>query len=390
MKKYSLFVLFCLPWLLSSSLFAYDESILKASKLNSLASSQKIIGKSYSNSLYSLLAKPAIVYQMDTTNAGDNTVSKDTLSLRLEQDIFKSGGHFYALQKASLQEKLDLSKLAQQKRSLVFGAYQIIVGLKKLDLSLEKQKLLLENKKINVKTLQDKYNQGLVGSLVLESALIERNTLENALFSLQTTKDDLLFSLKKLSDKDYSKIALWDLKPVEQATFLASNYAIQIAKLDYDYKNSFAKSTTTGFLPKVTAYYNYNSDLTNEQTSDSYGVRATFVLNTNALPAIQIAKIASVQTLDALQDTKADEANFYAQVQSDLRNTQERIANMQKNISFYDTLVKSTTEQYKQKLRTKNDVTVIQNTKKSAQKDLEVFKLDKHLKLAKLYEKASL
>ena len=390
MKANYLLALLCLPWLLSSSLFAYDASILKASKLKSLAFSQTIINKSYSNSFHSLLTKPAIVYQMDTTNASDNTVSKDTLSLRLEQDIFKSGGNFYALQKASLQEKLDLRKLEQQKRSLVFGAYQIIVGLKKLDLSLAKQELLLENKQISVKTLQEKYNQGLLGSSVLESAFIERNTLENALFSLQTAKGDLLFSLKKLSDKDYTKIALWDLKPLEQSAFLASNYAIQVAKLDYDYKSSFAKSTTTGFLPKVTAYYNYNNNLTNEQTSDSYGIRATFVLNTNAIPAIQIAKIASVQTLDALQDTKTNEANFYKQVQNDLQNTQERIANMQKNISFYDTLIKSTTEQYKQKLRTKNDVIVIQNTKQSAQKDLEIFQLDKHLKLAKLYEKASL
>ena len=390
MKKTYLFALFCLPYFLSPSLFAYDESILKASKLKSLASSQRIISKSYSNSLHSLLTKPTIAYQMDTANAGDNKISKNTLSVRLEQDIYKSGGNFYALQKASLQEKLDLRKLEQQKRSLVFSAYQIIVGLKKIDLSLGKQALLLENKKISVKTLQDKYAQGLIGSSVLESAFIERNTLENVLFSLQTTKDDLLFSLKKLSDKDYTTITLWELKSLEQSSFLASNYAIQIAKLDYDYKNSFAKNTTTSFLPKVTAYYNYNNDLTNEQTSDSYGIRATFVLNTNAIPAIQIAKIASVQTLDSLQDTKADEANFYTQVQNDLQSMQERIANMQKNISFYDTLVKSTTEQYRQKLRTKNDVIVIKNTKQSAQKDLAIFKLDKHLKLAKLYEKASL
>ena len=390
MKKTYLFALFCLPYFLSPSLFAYDESILKASKLKSLASSQRIISKSYSNSLHSLLTKPTIAYQMDTANAGDNKISKNTLSVRLEQDIFKSGGNFYTLQKASLQEKLDLRKLEQQKRSLVFSAYQIIVGLKKIDLSLGKQALLLENKRISVKTLQDKYAQGLIGSSVLESAFIERNTLENVLFSLQTTKDDLLFSLKKLSDKDYTTITLWELKSLEQSSFLASNYAIQIAKLDYDYKNSFAKNTTTSFLPKVTAYYNYNNDLTNEQTSDSYGIRATFVLNTNAIPAIQIAKIASVQTLDSLQDTKADEANFYTQVQNDLQSMQERIANMQKNISFYDTLVKSTTEQYRQKLRTKNDVIVIKNTKQSAQKDLAIFKLDKHLKLAKLYEKASL
>ena len=390
MKKTYLFALFCLPYFLSPSLFAYDESILKASKLKILASSQRIISKSYSNSLHSLLTKPTIAYQMDTANAGDNKISKNTLSVRLEQDIYKSGGNFYALQKASLQEKLDLRKLEQQKRSLVFSAYQIIVGLKKIDLSLGKQALLLENKKISVKTLQDKYAQGLIGSSVLESAFIERNTLENVLFSLQTTKDDLLFSLKKLSDKDYTTITLWELKSLEQSSFLASNYAIQIAKLDYDYKNSFAKNTTTSFLPKVTAYYNYNNDLTNEQTSDSYGIRATFVLNTNAIPAIQIAKIASVQTLDSLQDTKADEANFYTQVQNDLQSMQERIANMQKNISFYDTLVKSTTEQYRQKLRTKNDVIVIKNTKQSAQKDLAIFKLDKHLKLVKLYEKASL
>lgn len=320
-----------------------------------------------------------------------------TYRLTLSQDIFRSGGIYYAIQYADAAEKLQNTVLRLEKQSLITTAYRLLLQVKRTRLTIEKQKLAVENAEIDVKYKREQYLNGLTDISFLSNAIMTKNQLKTSLAELESTKADLIRQFANISDMAPEAVEAIELEPVSRDAYVARNLAIAQKQDQIEADRYVKELTVASYLPKVTvdaSYVKEDSDTNFGAFSQNknegyynYGIKLTIPLDINTFRDIESSKLDYLISRSELETQKREEANFFRSIQERLNAIDTKTKLAGEDYKLYGELLLQTQEQKQAGYKTADDVTVMENSKRSAMLDLSIYKLDRQLELLKLYAK---
>ena len=330
----------------------------------------------------------------------DTARESTTTSYRigLSQDLFRSGGIYYAIQYADATDELNKALLRLEEKQLIASAYQPILNIQKTRLTIQKQKLAIENARIDVKYKQEQYQNGLTDISLLNSAIITLNAQKNALAALEETLADLIQSFSNLSDMNPDDVKMIELKPLDFDTYINHNITLEQKQRELAVKDYLASITLSAYLPKLTAEASYVVDDTESASSVfsntdpyySYGLTLSIPLSINAFSDIESARLQERITQSELATTRLEEENVFKSVKIKLDAIDKKIAIAQENYELYDKLLFQIREQQAAGFKTVDDVTVMENSKQSSKLDIAIYRIDRQLQLLNLHTKVVL
>ena len=337
-------------------------------------------------------------YQYSANNKYDQNQKSQSASVALDQTIFQSGGIYYAIKFAQANEKYAKYSTDIAKRKLVKDTIALLMQIKQLDLKIQKQKLQIENSKINLELKKEQYLSGQLDSGFLDSAIIERNSVIQVLYDLETSKERLVSKFEALSDANYAKADVPTLKVLSKEEFLEHNLVVKTLQSDIE-RNSYQDSMTVAkYLPRVSVQAGYTwNKLENQSFSASfavsdeikyynYGLRVNMPLDINSFVDSESSKISYLKSKIVVDDKKRELEALYEQVMQNIANLEKKRTLSIDNRDLYTKLLDDTKKLFDSGYKTGFDIDLLENSLEMQKIDMALYELDKQLELLTLYE----
>ena len=316
-----------------------------------------------------------------------------TYSFSFNQPVFKSGGIWFAVSYANANEEFLQLATKLQEKTLVAQALGLIFNLQKVDLQRQKQQLLIQNAEIDVFKKKEQYNNALIDITFLNNAILQKNTLKNALIDLESTHDDLSADFSKLSDMDYALIKPVGFTALDKEDFLRKNIELQMAEKKLKTSQYFKKMTVARFLPTVSLNFAYtDKEIKNgisqvQDTYKSYGFAVSIPFSINALKEIELTQIDYLQANIDYEDSKRSSELEYTKMSKRVKKLRQKEAIASEDLHLYDSLLQSVQDKMSIGEAISEDVTLIQNSKKTKALDLEIISRDIQISLLNIVSK---
>jgi len=306
--------------------------------------------------------------------------SNKKIYLDFNQDIFRSGGIFYTIKKAKEQKKLSFINFENNLLNKKTEAIKLVLNIQKIDLQIKKQDYLVLNKKIEIEKKQEEYLSGIINIESLDTAIIEKNNLENQIEDLKLTKAILIKDLKKYSHISYSKIKPEKLELISLKSFLEDNKELIINKIKSSIARYDKDITASNYLPKVSAFSQYGyEDSSSSDSFYSYGLRIKIPLDFNMKKNKEISKLKyriSKLNEKLKYDEKVDD--YELKIKS-INHINKKINNSQETIASYEKIYALTNDLVEGLIKTKGDLKTIENRLNSSKLDIAILNIDKQL-----------
>ncbi len=331
---------------------------------------------------------------------GASTQKTQNAAIVMDQPIFQSGGIYYGIKFAQASYQYNKYSIDVAKRKLIKEAVQLLIQIKQNELNLQRQKLQIDNSKINLEQKQEQYLNGQLDSGFLNNAIIEKNKVTQTLFDLQTNQERLISKFEAISDLNYKEATVPHLKLISSEDFLKHNIDVKQLQSETE-KNRFNKNVTIAkYLPKLslTAGYNWdkleNPSFAGQAVQDppetqyyNYGLKATIPLDINTFRDVESSRVEYLKSLVVIDDKKRELGALYEQVTQNLINFDKKIKLSIENKALYSKLLDETTQLYIAGYKTEYDVRNLANSVEIEKVDQRIFELEKQLELLNLYEK---
>ncbi|MDD5156747.1 TolC family protein [Sulfurimonas sp.] len=355
--------------------------------------------KSSSDKLRNSWISPVMLnYNYGVSGAYDaDTVTKKT-SITIDQPIFQSGGIYFGIKFAEASRTYSKYSVDVAKRKLIKDAISLLMQIKQSDMNIKKQQLLIKNSEISLAQKKEDYLNGQLDSGFLNSAIIDRNVVIQALFDIEASKERAVSKFCTISDLSYQDAILPHLELISEDKFLANNISYKLSK-SLTEKNRYAKNITTSkYLPSINVYGGYNWDKIENLnfggvtmgggSTDyaNYGFKISMPLNINSSDDIQTAKLEYLESKILETDKKRELSAMFEQVMQNIESFQKKKQLSIENIDMYSELLLDTKELYKAGYKTQYDVEILENSVEIARLNSMIFDLDKQLELLSLYE----
>jgi len=378
---------FCLL-LLSVTAFASQNNILSNLKREIIKNNQQKnelnsdnLEKSWINSIngtFTYNDNDSLNHKYETTN---------TLSITMNQPIFKSGGIYYAIKYANADRNFlrIVSKNSEQLQ--IKTTLSSLYGIKKIDLQLQKQKLLIKNADIDITRKEEQYNSGFLDSSYLNQAILSKNSLERGLIDMKSNRFDLMRTFKSYSDMDVKNVKLPIFSLIDESKFLKKSLAISQKNSEIIKNNYLRKMTKSSYLPTVSfnaGYYNVRDFGRKKYTNLGFTFTVPLV-DINKNRTVQIKNLEYLKSKLELNDTKKAQKENYDSVVNKILLLKEKIKLTNRDLKLYDSLLSSTKDSFEAGEKTIYDVQTLENSKKTMGLDAKIFKLDIQLSLLELY-----
>lgn len=313
-----------------------------------------------------------------------------TGSISISQPIFKSGGITSQINLAKANLLYSQVDVALAKKMMIKDAVTILFQLKQLDLKIEKQKLVVANAQLDVKTKQEQVIYGVMDASFLDNAIIDTNSKQTGLIDLETEKENLINKFKNYSDKNYATFALPVLSIVSEESFIQNNNYIQKNANEIAQKHWTYKLTNSKYLPSVNANYNYSHYFDHDGLSDAYyGVSVSMPLDIKYNNDIQSTKISYMKAKLDSDLIKLEEQNLYKTKIEKIKNIDKKIELAKKDMELYKNLVFQVKELSSVGLKTITDAQILENSLRIKSMDENIFAIDKQIEMLELYARYS-
>jgi outer membrane protein TolC len=333
-----------------------------------------------------------ITYKYIYNNGEDYDTKRSTISVT--QPIFKSGGIYSAIKYANSYEKYSNTNIDTQKKELIKQVISLLYQIKQVDISINKQKLLIKNAKIDVQRKKEQVLNGITDSSFLDNAIIEANTRENTLVDLEYQKVELVNTLSTISDKKYEELELPIFAIIDNDKFIENNVYIKKASEDIDTSYWMKNMVISSYLPTVnfTADYTKYHDIDNNPTlsengTKNVGFNITIPLDVRVSYDIQSNKIAYLQKKLAFEDKKKEEISLYKNSIAKIKSIEKKIDIAKNDVKLYDSLLTQLQEQLSVGMSTPSDVETMENSKKIKALDVKSLNIDIQIKLLDIYSR---
>jgi len=324
--------------------------------------------KQDSNALKNSWISPAKI-NINYTKNTQNKISTDTKSIQIvwNQDIFRSGGIYYAIKYAKTLGIYNMDLIKQQKLNLIKQAFTLKTQILRDKLLLKQNLLKLANIEINVKVTKDNYLAGNADISDMNNILVQRDTQKMANLTLKQSIETEEKELAKLTNKNFE---LKNFPLITKDEYIKQNIAIKTlndkAKSDY----AKAKITTASYLPKLTAnlqasHSNYDSEINSQDNIDnpwSAGLTLSMPLDINYKANIQSAKINYLKSKLDISDKSNELAQKYDEIIDNINILKEKIKIAKQIQDSYKSLYDVVKEQFNAGLKTFYDVESLKNS----------------------------
>jgi outer membrane protein TolC len=332
-------------------------------------------------------------YNKSKSDATGQYIATETSSISITQPIFKTGGIYFAIRYAEAVREYSNISVDIKLRELNKSAMSLVYNLYKIDYQIKKQKLLLENAKIDVIRKDEQYKEGVLDSSFLDNAILSKNSSATALLSLQEQKEELIKSLKNISDIEYKNVVLPTYTPPTKSKYLNS-IDISQAKADINQKEYLKKMTISNQLFTLNLNGTYSKSYAKDSNprmkdaTKNYGYSISIpIIDVNIFNKIGIRDIEYKQSLLALKQKQREISQEYTNYIDKIALIDEKIKLSDEDYELYDSLLNETSEKYSVGLVTKHDVDTLKNSKEIKKLDKKVYNLDKELLLVEMYSK---
>jgi len=324
---------------------------------------------------------------------GDEQISENA-SIKMDQLIFQSGGIYYGIKFAEASKIYADYSIDVAKRKLVKDAISLLMQIKQMDLKREKQNLLIKNSEISLAQKKENYLNGQLDSGFLDSAIIERNQLIQALYDIQTNKERLISKFHAISDMDYKDATVPSLELFSQKEFLEQNIVLTMSQSQIEKNRYFSDVTTAKYLPKVNFVAGYNWDKSdtifqfgpNEKDYYSVGLKANLPLDVNSFRDVESSKVDYMKSKIVVEDRKRELVAIYEQVVQNIDNLEKKKQLSVENQDVYERLLIDTKQLFDAGYKAEFDVELMQNSVEIQKSDVAIYEIDKQLELLTLYE----
>lgn len=333
------------------------------------------------------------IYNKYDASSSEYSTSKSYISI--SQPIFKSGGIYYAIKYANSMEKYSKISIDAQKKELIKQVVSLLFQIKKIDISIQKQKLLINNAKLDIDRKKEQVLNGILDTSFLDNAIIESNMQQNSLIDLEYQRETLVNNLSNLSDKKYEELELPQLSMVNNEEFIENNIYIQQVKDDIDNAYWTKNMITSTYLPTVNLtadYTKYHDDggKTQLENNKNFGFNITIPLDIKYSYNIQSYKLAYLQKKSELEDQKRTENALFKSALSKLSSLDKKIDISKKDVELYDSLLTQMVEQLAVGMKTESDVQTMKNSKDIKKLDIQSLDIDKQLELLEIYSRVQI
>jgi outer membrane protein TolC len=362
------------------------QEIQKLKKQNIEASSSKL-----KNTWVNPLSITASITKASPANGVDNTTKQ--YGIMLNQDIFRSGGIYYAIQYANASEELNLFNLNIENQNLKKQIILALLELKNLRLSAKQTALRVKNANIEVDLKKQLYTAGEIDIIPLNTALMSKNTLIDNELSLNNSIEQKKLELQKLTDLKEEQIVLPTFTKVLEKDFLKQNSTVKSLTLASKFQKRTHQINRSSLLPKVTLSGQYgkqdfdskNNALDYDGKFYNYGLSVSLPLDIRTNATLEETQTSYLQSKLQLQEEKRSAKIFYNQTLKniDLITAKTKVANQ--NLKLYEELINLTSKEVQAGTKTKYDLETLQNNEKIEKYNIKINEIQKQIQLANLY-----
>ena len=333
-------------------------------------------------------------YSHTKSNPYGDEQTSESAAIKMDQPIFQSGGIYYGIKFAEASKIYSNYSIDVVKRKLIKDAISLLMQIKQMDLKISKQKLQIENSEINLAQKKEGYLNGQLDSGFLDSAIVERNILIQALYDIETNKERVISKFHAISDMNHENTSVPTLKLITQEKFLEQNIILGMSESEI-IKNGYAKDlTVTKYLPRVNATAGYSWDKSNtsyqfgpnEKEYYSFGFKANLPLDINSFKDVESSKIDYLKSKLVVEDRKRELIALFEQVMQNIDNFEKKKQLSVENRDIYEKLLVDTQDLFRAGYKTEYDVDLLQNSLEIQKSDVEIYEIDKQLELLTLYE----
>ena len=333
-------------------------------------------------------------YNYSKSNPYKEMQLSESAAIKIDQPIFRGGGIFYSIKHAEASKRYADYSIDVAKRKMIKDAISLLMQIRQIDLKIEKQKLQIENAKINLELKKEQYLSGQLDSGFLDNAIIERNVAIQALYDVETSKETLISNFKIISDLDYENAFVPRLELVNQDEFLEKNLAIEMAKSAAKRDEENRGIIRAKYLPMISLTGGYNWTKTDspfkfgsaEKDYYDYGFKVNIPLHINTFRDIESAKIQQLKSEITVLDKHKEMNSLFEKVMQSLDNLEKKQALSGENIEIYSKLLDDTKKLFSVGYKTEYDVELLENSLHMSELDSKVYDLDKQVELLNLYE----
>ena len=318
-----------------------------------------------------------------------------TFSVGIDQPIFKSGGIYYAIKFANIQESANQTEIELQRRQQIVQAINILFELKKNRLQQRQLRLKIRNDLIDITRKREQYDAGVIDSSFLNQAILQRNRDQTTLLVTELSEKNLYNAFSLLSDKNPDTLKTPRLRLIKREEYRRNNMELEVQRQRVDQSEYDSKLTWAKYLPTFSlsgTYYRTNDDYVStipgaKENYYQYGFRISMPLSVNAPQDIEASRVAYLQQAVQLQDDQRRVESEYQLVIDTIRIIDKKIALARSDERLYRELLKSTKEQAQAGQKTTLDVETMRNSMKMAGLDARIYEIEKQIQLLKLYAK---
>lgn len=322
------------------------------------------------------------------------TTQRSTISI--SQPIFKSGGIYYAIKYANSIGRYSTTSVDVQEKELIKQTVSLLFKIKKINISIKKQKLLVANAKLDITRKKEQVLNGILDTSFLDNSIIDANTQQNNLIDLEYEKETLINNLAKFSDKTYEQVQLPTLTLVNKEKFLENNIYIKQAKEDANSAYWLKNATISSYLPTVNLTADYtkyhetdNNPSLSEDGTTNVGFNITIPFDIRFGNAIESSKLAYLQKKATLEDQRKEEDALFKSSLAKLESLDKKIDIAKSDVELYDSLLTQLEEQLTVGMTTISDVETMKNSKAIKKLEVQSLNVDKQLELLEVYSRLS-
>lgn len=389
MKKAGLFTL------LLSLLNAGEMEYLTKQKQDVQAYKQKEVDAAYEKLRFEWLSPLSLSYSIQQNQSAqyDTPSETTTASISLNQDLFRSGGIYYAIQYAGSKHAYDRTALAEENAGLAQQLVSAVLTIRRGEYQLAQSEYRLKNKEIEIVIKKQQYEAGDVDVTLLNNAIMDRNLEQKTFMNLKTTLKNARIELQKLTDTSPGEIALPAFELVDEASYLSQSYAVEKLREQARLSGYQYGVTRAAYLPKLSLSGQYGTtqyvhDAMNiDYSGDSYylGLQLSIPLDYKTLATLEESRAAELRTRSQTLDKTREQTAYYKQIKSNIDTYREYIELTRKNQALYDELLQVTEAGVKAGYRTGFDLQTLRNTKAIDEYEIRINELNIQLELAKLH-----
>lgn len=282
--------------------------------------------------------------QSETKNAG----------VDWSQDIFRSGGIYYAIDKAEALGQFNMFGVDVEEANYLKDIYTFQAKIQRDLLKKRQSELTLKNRDIDLFIIEQKYKVGKADISELNRATIDRDRARTDLIDVKNTLRNEVYGMKKLIGLQKAEtVVLPDIPFISKQEYLKQHLELlKYAAQDKSY-DAMWKITRSSYLPKLTlnaslGYSDINGD-TSDASGDNYryGAVLSMPLDINTNAAVESERLGLMQTRVAQQDRKMELEQEYEMRLATIADYEEKIGVADEMLKMYNELYGFTQSQVK-------------------------------------------